>query len=171
MILLDRSQDGYLASRHIRDEKPVLALALHRVPQAVTDQQPLAVFGEAHIGRQRHHRWLAGDNCIQVTLNEPFQAGSIATRLCGRCRGNSRQRQCASNHNRTKQTRIHVSPFNQVLYGSYQAWSPPSLFRNLPVSLMVTLSITFMSLPTATGVGISPGMFCPWKLSTSTPPG
>ena len=172
MVFLDRGRGTvtWPAGTSVTNSRylPLPFIVFHR-PSPISSRWPSSV--KRTLGDSGTMRGLVGDNCIEVAVDEPFEAGTIASRLRGGRRGDSSQRQRAGNHCGTKQSRFHLSPFQSSQCGSYQAWSPPSLFRNLPVSLSVTPSITFMSLPTATGVGISPGMFCPWKLSTSTPPG
>ena len=49
VVFLDGGQHRDRAGGHVGDEEAVLALALHGVPQAVADQQALAVFGETHV--------------------------------------------------------------------------------------------------------------------------
>ncbi|HYP79110.1 MAG TPA: hypothetical protein VEQ17_02375, partial [Steroidobacteraceae bacterium] len=76
MILLDGAEEGDLPRRGVGDEQAILALALHRVPQAIADQQALAVFGETHVRRQLHQARFVHRHRIEIAVDEGFHAGA-----------------------------------------------------------------------------------------------
>src|SRR5688572_5007248 len=74
----NRSNESDLARFNIRHEEPVLSFFDYGAPESVSNIQALAVLGELCIGRQGQTLRIMGNQCVEVLVDEPLQASSIA---------------------------------------------------------------------------------------------